>query len=171
MGPDEMRPLLVSGVVQTGHAIPLNTRGCGSQYRKRCSEGVLRDVEAEAVREKYAGEEGSQNVFRMEYSAGMLGMPALTLGVNDARCAPNASSTLTPPAETGFGADNALTTACKNASGRWRASSTQLSRSRLGSIGKLTVGGARTAMGGAEIEPHWDGSTNGGYRDTGQLLQ
>jgi len=50
-GPELIRPLLMSGAEQLGHAIPLNTSGCGSQYKNRCSEGV-RAVEAEAVREK-----------------------------------------------------------------------------------------------------------------------
>jgi len=64
-GPERIRPLLIKGVAQLGHAMPLKTRGCGSQYKKRCSEGV-RAVEADAVNEKYVGEQGSQNVFRME---------------------------------------------------------------------------------------------------------
>lgn len=65
-GPELIRPLFASGQPQHGHAIPLNTKGSGSQYRKRCSEGV-RDVEAaEAVREKYAGEDGNQKVLRIE---------------------------------------------------------------------------------------------------------
>lgn len=50
-GPDEIRPRFKSGVEQLGHAIPLKTSGCGSQYKKRCSEGV-RAVDADAVREK-----------------------------------------------------------------------------------------------------------------------
>jgi hypothetical protein len=60
-----MRPLLIKGTEQLGHAMPLKTSGWGSQYKKRCSEGV-RAVEADAVREKYVGEQGSQNVFRIE---------------------------------------------------------------------------------------------------------
>lgn len=65
IGPERIRPLLVNGPEQSGQAIPLKTNGWGSQYKNRCSEGV-RDVVADAVREKYAGEEGSQKVFKME---------------------------------------------------------------------------------------------------------
>jgi hypothetical protein len=55
----------MSVVEQTGQAIPLKTRGWGSQYKKRCSDDV-RAMDADAVKEKYAGEEGSQKVFKIE---------------------------------------------------------------------------------------------------------
>lgn len=72
---------------------------------KRCSEGI-RDMVADAVREKYAGDVGSQNVFITEYSVGMSG-PAccclLSLGVKDTRCIRNAASTDGPAAAGEFG--------------------------------------------------------------------
>ena len=65
IGPELMRPRFRSGEEHTGHEMPLNTSGCGSQYKNRCSDGV-RAVDAYAVREEYTGDEGSQNGLRME---------------------------------------------------------------------------------------------------------
>lgn len=55
-GPEVIRPLLMSGVVQLGQDIPLNTRGCGSQYKNlNSSRGRL--VLA-PVKQKYVGGHG-----------------------------------------------------------------------------------------------------------------
>ena len=90
-------------------------------------------MDAEAVKEKYTGEEGNQNVFNTEYNVGIEGV-FLLAGARDARCDRNASSTLGPAFATGLGAARDATNVDKNTSGLTRESSAQLSRSRLGSM-------------------------------------
>lgn len=156
-GPELIRPLLMSGAEQLGHAIPLKTRGCGSQYRKRCSEGVLA-VDAEAVREKYAGLEGSQKVFRMEYSDG-IGCIWVGLGAKETKWDLNASSTVGPALETGLGAARAAKRVLRKAFGFVRARSPHSLSPlpREGSIWKAGGGGAAGGIGALMENPYGTG--------------
>lgn len=68
---------------------------------------------AEPVKEKYAGEEGNQKVFRMAYKLGIEGVVLLE-GASDVRWDLNASSTVVPDAEIGLGDDRDSTSFLRN---------------------------------------------------------
>lgn len=113
-------------------------------------------MDAEAVKEKYTGEAGSQKVLNSEYNVGIVGDALFLLTAREARWDLKASSTLSPPTDIGLGADSDETSVCKNISGRVRDNSVQLSRSSDGSMGNGIWAGGRPAkdpIGGADIEP------------------
>lgn len=68
---------------------------------------------AEPVKEKYAGEEGSQKVFKMAYKLGIEGVVLLE-GASEVKWDLNASSTVVPDAETGLGDDSDSTSFLRN---------------------------------------------------------
>jgi len=139
----------MSGVEQLGHDIPLNTRGCGSQYKNRCSEGV-RAVDAEAVSEKYAGLEGNQKVFRIEYNDG-IGCICVGFGAKDTRWDLKASSTVGPALETGLGAVRAANNVPRNPFGLVRANS---AHSSLPSEGSSWKAGPACTIGALREKPY-----------------
>ena len=100
-------------------------------------------------------------------------------GTRDCKWALNASSTVGPAEDTGLGDLRAVTIDSRSeASCLVRAKSTQLSLSRLGSIGKGIGGGtggrvARVGIGGTDKDAcHWVGSAKGGnYAEMSDSIQ
>ena len=137
IGPEVILPLLISGVEQFGHAIPLNASAWGSHNRKRYSGHLA--VDPEAVSAKKAGLQGIQNVLSILYIALLV-----ALACSEPRSDLKASSTLCPACAIGLGAARAARRVDRNAFELVRANSAQSSPSgaaKDGSRGNMGGGG------------------------------